>query len=197
MLSQIRAALVSLAAFTFLTGVAYPLLVTGIAQAAFPRQANGTLIVQAGKVAGSALIGQSFDDPKYFWGRLSATTDADGKPLPYHGGSSLGSNLGPTNPALVDEVRGRVDALRAADPDRTGPVPVDLVTSSGSGLDPDISPAAAEFQVHRVARARGMSEERVRALVATFVQGRQLGILGEPRVNVLELNLALDRLRAE
>jgi len=192
MLSQIRAALVSLAVLTLLTGVAYPLVVTGIAQAAFPSEANGSLIVKNGKAVGSKLIGQSFDDPKYFWGRLSATTDANGKALPYNGGSSVGSNLGPTNPALIDEVKGRVDALRAADPDQAGSIPVDLVTSSGSGLDPDISPAAAEYQVHRVARARGLAEDRVRALVARHTEGRQLGILGEPHVNVLALNLALE-----
>jgi K+-transporting ATPase ATPase C chain len=195
MLSQIRAALVVLAALTLVTGVAYPLLVTGIAQAAFPRQANGSLIVQGGQVVGSSLIGQSFDDPKYFWGRLSATADANGKPLPYNAGASVGSNLGPTNPALIDEVKGRIDALHAADPSADGPVPADLVTSSGSGLDPEISPAAAEYQVHRVAHTRGVDEARVRSLVAAHTSDRQFGILGEPRVNVLELNLALDALR--
>ncbi len=195
MLSQLRAALVSLGLLTVITGVAYPLLVTGIAQAAFPRQANGSLVVKDGKTVGSSLVGQSFDDPKYFWGRLSATTDANGKALPYNAGASVGSNLGPTNPALVDEVKARIDALRSADPDTAAPVPVDLVTSSGSGLDPDVSPAAALYQVHRVARARGLDEARVRALVEQHVEGRQLGILGEPRVNVLALNLALDELR--
>jgi K+-transporting ATPase ATPase C chain len=195
MLSQIRAALVSLAMLTLVTGVAYPLLVTGIAQAAFPRQANGSLVVKDGHVVGSSLIGQSFDDPKYFWGRLSATSDANGKALPYNGGSSVGSNLGPTNPALIDEVKGRVDALHEADPGNDTPIPVDLVTSSGSGLDPEISPAAAEYQLRRVARARGLDEARVRALVLAHTSDRQLGILGEPRVNVLELNLALDALR--
>jgi K+-transporting ATPase ATPase C chain len=195
MLSQIRPALVALAALTLVTGVAYPLLVTGIAQAAFPHQANGSLVVRDGKPVGSRLIGQSFDDPKYFWGRLSATTDSNGKALPYNGGSSVGSNLGPTNPALIDEVKGRIDALTAADPDNQAPVPVDLVTSSGSGLDPDISPAAAEYQVHRVAKARGLDEARVQALVTDHVEGRQLGILGEDRVNVLELNLALDEIK--
>lgn len=192
MLAHIRPALVILAALTLITGVAYPLLVTGIAQAAFPRQANGSLIVKGGKSVGSSLIGQSFDDPKYFWGRLSATTDANGKPLPYNGGSSVGSNFGPTNPALGDEIKARIDALTAADPDSKMPVPVDLVTSSGSGLDPDISPAAAQYQVHRVATARGLDEGRVRDLVAQHTEERDLGILGEPRVNVLELNLALN-----
>ncbi len=195
MLSQVRAALVCLAVMTVLTGLVYPLLVTGIAQAAFPHQANGSLIVKNGKVVGSQLIGQSFDDPKYFWGRLSATADANGKALPYNAGASAASNLGPTNSALVDEVKGRIEALRAADPDSQADVPVDLATSSGSGLDPDISPAAAEFQIHRVAKARAVSEERVRALVAAHTEERQLGVLGEPRVNVLELNLALDDLK--
>jgi potassium-transporting ATPase KdpC subunit len=195
MLSQLRAAFGSLAMLTVVTGVAYPLLVTGIAQAAFPHQANGSLILKGGAPVGSELIGQSFDDPKYFWGRLSATTDSNGKALPYNGGSSVASNLGPTNPALIDEVKGRVDALRAADPDQREAIPVDLVTSSGSGLDPDISPAAAEYQVHRVAKARGLADSRVHALVSEHVIGRQLGILGEARVNVLELNMALDDLK--
>jgi potassium-transporting ATPase KdpC subunit len=192
MIAQLRAAVVSLLALTVVTGIAYPLFVTGIAQAAFPHQANGSLIVKDGKALGSSLIGQSFDEPKYFWGRLSATTDSNSKPLAYNGASSYASNLGPTNPALVDEVRGRIDALRAADPDNQDPIPVDLVTSSGSGLDPDISPAAAAYQAKRVARARGIDEARVRALVAEHTEDRQLGFLGEPRVNVLELNLALD-----
>jgi potassium-transporting ATPase KdpC subunit len=196
MLSQLRPALVSLAALTVITGLAYPLLVTGVAQAAFPHQANGSLIVRDGKAVGSHLIGQSFDDPKYFWGRLSATTDSNGKALPYNAGSSVASNLGPTNPALIDEVKGRVDALHAADPGNDAPIPVDLVTSSGSGLDPEISPAAAEYQVHRVAAARGLDDGRVNALVQAHVEGRQLGVLGEERVNVLELNLALDGLAA-
>ena len=192
MLSQLRAAAVSLGLFTVLTGLAYPLLVTGVAQAAFPSKANGSLIVRDGKPAGSRLIGQSFDDPKYFWGRLSATADANGKALPYNAGASAASNLGPTNPALVDEVKGRLDALTAADPDAKDAVPVDLVTSSGSGLDPDISPAAALYQVHRVAKARGIDETKVRAMVDEHTTGRTLGVLGEPRVNVVELNLALD-----
>jgi K+-transporting ATPase ATPase C chain len=192
MLAQLRAAIVSLFALTVVTGVAYPLLVTGIAQAAFPHQANGSLITKDGKTLGSSLVGQSFDDTKYFWGRLSATTDSNSKPLPYNGASSYASNLGPTNPALLDEVKSRIDALRAADPDNQDAIPVDLVTSSASGLDPDISPAAAAYQMKRVARVRGLDEGRVKALVAEHTQGRQLGFLGEPRVNVLELNLALD-----
>jgi K+-transporting ATPase ATPase C chain len=195
MLQQLRAALVSLALLTLITGVAYPLLVTGVAKAAFPSQAEGSLIVANGKVAGSRLIGQPFDDPKYFWGRLSATPDANGKPLPYNGASSYASNYGPLNPALADEVKGRLDALTTADEGNGAPVPIDLVTSSGSGLDPHLSPAAADYQVHRVAKARGVDEGRVRALVAEHTEGRQLGLLGEPRVNVLELNLALDALR--
>ena len=192
---QVRPAIVAFLVLTALTGVAYPLLVTGIAQAAFPHQANGSLVVKNGKTIGSALIGQPFDEPKYFWGRLSATTDANGKALPYNGASSYASNLGPTNPALVDEVKARIDALHAADPDNQAPIPVDLVTSSGSGLDPDITPAAALYQVRRVAKARGVDEGKVRALVESHVVDRQLGLLGEPRVNALELNLALDELR--
>jgi K+-transporting ATPase ATPase C chain len=192
MLAQLRAAVVSLIALTVITGFAYPLLVTGIAQAAFPRQANGSIIEKEGKAVGSSLIGQPFDDAKYFWGRLSATSDSNGKPLAYNGAASTGSNLGPTNPALVDEVKGRIEALHAADPGNTQPIPIDLVTSSGSGLDPDISPAAAGYQVHRVARARGLDEARVRQLVDEHTQGRQLWFLGEPRVNVLKLTLALD-----
>jgi potassium-transporting ATPase KdpC subunit len=187
MLSQLRASLIMLALMTITTGIAYPLLVTGVAQAAFPRQANGSLISRGGKVVGSALIGQQFSERKYFWGRLSATT-----PAPYNAGSSTGSNLGPGNPALIDAVKARISALRAAAPEASGAVPVDLVTASGSGLDPHISPAAAEFQVRRVARARGMDEAAVRSLVEAHTQARQLGILGEPVVNVLELNLALD-----
>jgi K+-transporting ATPase ATPase C chain len=195
MLSQIRAAVVSLLALTVVTGLAYPLLVTGIAQAAFPRQANGSLIEKDGKVLGSRLIGQPFDDPRYFWGRLSATQDSNGKPLAYNGAASLASNLGPTNPALVDAVNARIDALRKADPGNVASIPIDLVTSSGSGLDPDVSPAAAEYQVPRIARARGLPADRVLALVREHVEPRQLGFLGEPRVNVLELNLALDALK--
>jgi K+-transporting ATPase ATPase C chain len=172
---------------TLVTGVAYPLLVTGIAQVVFPSQAQGSLIVMDGKVVGSRLIGQPFDDPKYFWSRPSATS-----PFADNAGSSSGSNLSPTNPDLVKAVQGRVDALRAADPGNTAPVPVDLVTASGSGLDPHISPAAALYQVSRVARVRKVDPAAVRQLVERHTEGRSLGFLGEPRVNVLALNLALD-----
>jgi K+-transporting ATPase ATPase C chain len=190
MLAQLRPALVLLGLLTLLTGVAYPLLVTGVAQAAFPHQANGSLIVRDGKVIGSSLIGQPFDDPKYFWSRPSATG-----PAAYNAQASTGSNLGPTNPALTDAVKARIEALQKADPDTKEPVPVDLVTASGSGLDPHISPAAALYQVHRVARARGLDEGKVRAIIEAHTDAPQLGILGEPGVNVLELNLALDAIR--
>jgi potassium-transporting ATPase KdpC subunit len=173
--------------FTVITGVAYPLVVTGIAQVVFKDKANGSLIVKDDKVLGSRLIGQPFSDPKYFWSRASGTS-----PQPYNGAASSGTNQGPTNPALKEAVEGRVKALRDAGGDAAQPVPVDLVTASGSGLDPHISPAAAEYQVGRVAKARNLPEDKVRALVAQYTEGRQLGILGEPRVNVLELNLALD-----
>jgi K+-transporting ATPase ATPase C chain len=196
MIGEIRAALVSLAALTLITGVAYPLVVTGVAQAAFPKQANGSLVTRAAGPIGSTLIGQPFDEPRYFWGRPSATTDADGKPLPYNAQSSAASNLGPTNSALVDAVTARITALQAADPGATGPIPVDLVTASGSGLDPDISPAAAEYQVPRVARARRLPEAQVRALVIAHVEERDLGVLGERHVNVLSLNVALDAMVA-
>jgi K+-transporting ATPase ATPase C chain len=190
MRTQLRPAIVSIAIFTLLTGILYPLVITGIAQVIFPHQANGSLISQNGQVVGSSLIGQSFDDPHYFWGRLSATS-----PFPYNAASSTGSNLGPTNPALTEEVKARIAALKAADPTNNSPIPVDLVTSSGSGLDPNISIAAALYQVPRVAKARGLSEDVVRALVDRFTEGRQFGVLGEPRVNVLELNLALDGIK--
>jgi K+-transporting ATPase ATPase C chain len=186
MLGQLRAALVALACLSLLTGLAYPLLVTGIAQVVFPDKANGSLIRENGKARGSSLIGQPFEDPKYFWGRLSATTPA------YNGALSSGSNLGPTNADLTKNVADRVKALRDADPGNEAPVPVDLVTASGSGLDPHITPAAAEYQVERVARARRMAVKDVRRLVAAHTEGRTLGLLGEPRVNVLRLNLALD-----
>ena len=190
MRAQIRPALMTLLIFTILTGLFYPLVITGIAQLVFPRQANGSLIVRNGQTVGSILIGQQFDDPKYFWGRLSATGQ-----VPYDAAASSGSNLGPTNPALLDEVKTRIAALKAADPSNTQPIPVDLVTSSGSGLDPNISIAAALYQVPRVAKVRGLSESAVRVLVDQYTQRRQLGFLGEPRVNVLGLNLALDEIK--
>ena len=187
MWTHLRPAIVSLIMLTALTGLLYPVVVTGIAQVLFPHQANGSLIVKDGKAVGSALIGQPFDDPKYFWGRPSATS-----PFPNNAGASGGSNLGPTNPALQKAVQDRIEALRSADPGNTTPVPVDLVTASGSGLDPDISPAAAFYQVRRVAKARGLTEDAVRSLVEQHTDGRQFGFLGEPKVNVLKLNLALD-----
>ena len=190
MFAQFRPALVSMILMTVLTGVIYPALVTAISQVGMPERANGSLIVREGKPVGSALIGQPFADPKHFWSRPSATS-----PYPYNASSSSGSNQGPLNPALTDAVAARIKALRDADPGNTSPVPADLVTASGSGLDPHISPAAAEYQVARVARARGTTPDRVRALVADSTEGRQLGFLGEPRVNVLRLNLALDALR--
>ena len=184
---QVRAAAVMLALFAFITGLAYPLLVTGIGQVLFPHQANGSLMVEDGLVVGSELIGQPFDDPRYFWGRPSATA-----PFSYNAAASTGSNLGPSNPTLAEVVKARVAALRAADPGNASPIPVDLVTASASGLDPHISVSAALYQVPRVARARGLTEDQVAALVRQFTEGRQLGVLGEPRVNVLKLNLALD-----
>lgn len=189
---QLRPALVAFLTLSVLTGLAYPLLVTGLAKAIFPRKAEGSLLRKEGKVIGSELIGQSFTDPGHFWGRPSATVGPDGKPLPYNGGNSGGSNLAPSNPDLGKAVAERVAALRAADPDTAGPVPVDLVTASASGLDPHISPAAALFQVHRVAKVRGLDEAKVRVLVAIHSEPPQLGILGDARVNVLKLNLALD-----
>jgi potassium-transporting ATPase KdpC subunit len=191
MRTLLRPAIVLFVLLTVLTGLIYPLLVTGIAQVVFPQQANGSLIMKDGQAIGSELIGQPFDDPKYFWGRLSATG-----PVPYNAAASSGSNLGPTNPALIDEVQGRIDALKAADPSNTQPIPVDLVTSSGSGLDPHISIAAALYQAPRVAKARGLDVAKVQALITQYTEDRQLGILGEPRVNVLQLNLALDALNS-
>ncbi|HVW69372.1 MAG TPA: potassium-transporting ATPase subunit KdpC [Steroidobacteraceae bacterium] len=190
MAATLRPALVLFLILTAVTGIAYPLLITGIAQTVFPRQAGGSLVLRDGKVTGSRLIGQSFSDPGHFWSRPSATA-----PQPYNGLASGGSNLGPLNPALTDAVKARVEALRAADPAQRTPIPVDLVTASGSGLDPDITLAAAEYQVPRVARSRGLKPQVVEALIAAHARGRRLGILGEPRVNVLELNLALERLK--
>ena len=190
MLRQLRIGIVFLVLFAVLTGIIYPLVVTGIAQTAFPHQANGSLIVKDGNSTGSELIGQPFSDPRYFWGRLSATASS-----PYNAAASSGSNYGPLNPALTEAIQARIDALKAVDPANNQPIPVDLVTSSASGLDPDISVAAALYQAPRVARYRGLAEEQVYSLVNRLTEGRQLGIFGEPRVNVLKLNLALDELR--
>ena len=187
MFTMIRNSFMSLLLFTILTGIIYPLAVTGIAQAVFPRQANGSIITKNGKPVGSALLGQQFKGSKYFWGRLSATS-----PYPYNGGSSSGANLGPSNPDLVKTVQARIDALRSADPATAAKIPVDLVTASASGLDPHISPAAAEYQIHRVAKARGIDEDKVRDMVSQNTDGRWLGVIGEPVVNVLGVNLALD-----
>lgn len=196
MKTHLKPALILMAVLTLLTGVAYPLAVTGVAQLLFPGPANGSVLRRDGKALGSSLIGQPFDDPRWFWGRLSATV-----PVPYtafnaeKGSGSGGSNLGPLNPALHDAAAARVQALREADPSNPRPIPVDLVTASGSGLDPDISPAAADYQVERVARARGLDPERVRGLVAVHTKRPQFGFLGEARVNVLEVNLALEGLK--
>lgn len=188
MLSSLRTAAVLLGSFTLITGLGYPLAVTAVAQISFPKQANGSMLVVNGRVVGSTLVGQVFSGAGYFWGRPSATS-----PVPYNASASTGSNLGPSNPALLKAIDERVAALRAADPEAAStPVPIDLVTSSGSGLDPHISLAAARYQVRRIARARGIAEERVRALVDAHSDTRTLGVLGEPRVNVLLLNLALD-----
>jgi K+-transporting ATPase ATPase C chain len=190
MIRQLRPAIVTLALFTLMTGVLYPLAVTGLAKAIFPRQANGSLIERNRQIIGSELIGQAFDDPRYFWGRPSATT-----PYPYNAAASSGSNLGPTNPALEEAVKARIDTFHKADPGNTRSIPVDLVTASGSGLDAHISVAAALYQAPRVARERGLSEEQVRALVNELTEDRTFGFLGEPRINVLKLNLALDEIR--
>ncbi|HJX38909.1 MAG TPA: potassium-transporting ATPase subunit KdpC [Anaerolineae bacterium] len=186
MLPQLRAATATLVLLTAITGVVYPLAITGIAQVVYPNQAKGSLILEDGRAIGSELIGQPFDAPEYFWGRLSAT-----EPFPYNAAASSGSNLGPTNPALLEAAEARVKALHDADPGNTQPIPVDLVTASGSGLDPHISVAAALYQVPRVARARSLSQAQVRLLVEECTEGRQWGLFGEPRVNVLRLNLAL------
>ncbi|EJL86577.1 K+-transporting ATPase, C subunit [Polaromonas sp. CF318] len=190
MTNILRPALVMFTVLTLVTGVAYPLVVTGTAQSLFPSQAGGSLVVRDGKAVGSALIGQNFSDPKNFWGRPSATG-----PMPYNAAASSGANQGPLNPALVDAVKGRIEALKAADPGNTAPVPVDLVTASASGLDPHISPAAARYQVARVAKARGLAVEKVQALVEQHTEQPLLAVLGEARVNVLRLNLALEALR--
>lgn len=190
MKDQIRPAVLMFLMLTILTGLVYPMTVTGLAQLLFPHQTNGSLILRDGKIIGSQLIGQYFDAPRYFWGRPSATA-----PYPYNAASSAGSNLGPTNPTLAEAVKTRIAALKAADPGNDRPIPVDLVTASGSGLDPHISPASAAYQVSRVARARGLQEDVVQQLVTQHTEGRQLGFLGEPRVNVLLLNLALDELK--
>ena len=185
---NILPAVLSVLVLTLLTGVLYPLAVTGVAALAFPGRASGSLLRAGGRVAGSALIGQPFSAPRYFWGRPSATS-----PFPDNAALSTGSNLGPNNPVLAEQVKARIEALRRADPGNTSPVPVDLVTASASGLDPDISLAAAYYQAPRVAKARGLSLSSVEDLVASHAEDRTFGILGEPRVNVLELNLALDR----
>jgi K+-transporting ATPase ATPase C chain len=182
----IKPALLSVLVLTIITGIIYPLFITGLAQALFPKQANGSLIYRNGKVMGSSLIGQSFDDPKYLWGRISATSPQ------YNASNSSGSNIGPSNPALLDEINGRIKALKAADPKNKASIPVDLVTSSASGLDPHISLAAANYQVPRIARIRGLSENSVQAILKQHTYGRFLGLIGEPVVNVLEVNLALD-----
>ncbi len=192
---QLRPALVGVLALAALTGLAYPLSVTGLARAFFPRQAEGSLIRQNGEVVGSALIGQECTDPALFWPRPSATLDTDGKPRPYNAMASGGSNLGPSNPDLGNAARTRMEALAALDSETQGPFPVDLVTASGSGLDPHLTPAAALFQVRRVARARGLPEDRVQSLVLRHTEPPQLGFLGAARVNVLKLNLALAELR--
>jgi potassium-transporting ATPase KdpC subunit len=190
-LKSARTAIITIALFTLITGVVYPLLVTGVAQVVFPEKANGSLLKKEGRVVGSELIGQPFSDPKYFWSRPSATS-----PFAYNAAASTGSNYGPLNPALLDGAKKRIQDLRAADTLNTQPIPVDLVTASGSGLDPHVSVAAALYQVKRVARSRNLAVEQVRSLVDQNTEGRQLGFLGEPRVNVLKLNLALDNIQS-
>lgn len=190
MVKQLRPAFMVFLLLTVVTGILYPLAVTGVTQLVFPGRANGSLMPGEKGYAGSALLGQPFDDPKYFWGRLSATPD-----FPYNAASSSGSNLGPSNPALVEAVKARIEALQKADPGNKAAVPIDLVTSSGSGLDPHLSPAAALYQASRVARERGLPEDRVRRLVEESTEPRQWGFLGEPRVNVLKLNLVLNELK--
>ncbi|MDD2722989.1 MAG: potassium-transporting ATPase subunit KdpC [Methylovulum sp.] len=191
MIKHLQPAVILFAILTVLTGVIYPAIVTGLAQLLFPNQANGSLMTDSGgKTIGSSLIGQAFSDPGHFWGRPSATG-----PFPYNAGASSGSNLGPTNPALADAVKARIATLQAADPENKNPVPVDLITASGSGLDPHISPAAADYQINRVAKARKINPEKLRELVQNHTEARQWGVFGEPRVNVLALNLALDVLR--
>lgn len=190
MKQQLKPALGIFFVLTVLTGLVYPLTVTGLARLLFPHQANGSLIVRDGKVIGSELIGQYFDAPRYFWGRPSATS-----PFPYNAAASSGSNLGPTNPALAEAVKARIAALKAADPRNNAPIPVDLVTASASGLDPHISPASAAYQTSRIARTRGIEQDVVRQLITQHTEGRQMGFLGEQRVNVLLLNLALDKMR--
>jgi K+-transporting ATPase ATPase C chain len=188
MIKHLKPAIILFVLLSVLTGIIYPAVVTGLAQFLFPYQAHGSLITDKnGKLIGSRLIGQSFSSPGYFWGRPSATG-----PAPYNAGASSGSNLGPTNPTLADAVKARIEALKAADPDNKAPVPVDLITASGSGLDPHISPAAADYQINRVAKARHMKPEKLRALVEANTESRQWGFLGEPRINVLRLNLVLD-----
>lgn len=186
----LKPALLLFLLLTLIAGVVYPLLVTVVSKVTMPSKAAGSLIVKDGKLIGSTLIGQNFSDSKYFWGRLSATS-----PLPYNGAASSGSNLGPLNPALTDNIKARINALRAADPTNNAPIPVDLVTASGSGLDPEISPAAAQYQAERVARVRNMPVAIVQKLVEQNTAGRQFGLFGEPRINVLAINLALDDLR--
>lgn len=192
MKTLLRPAISLFVLLTAVTGLVYPLAVTGVAKVVFPTQADGSLVTRNGQLVGSSLIGQNFSDPKYFWGRPSATS-----PMPYNAANSGGSNQGPSNPALVDAVKGRLDALKTADPANNSPIPVDLVTASASGLDPEISVAAAEYQVNRVARARGLAPDIVKTLVAQHTTERLFGLLGERRVNVLQLNLALDRLAAK